>query len=470
MSRLPVILILAFALSLSVQSDLVSSFIPVVHAATSPKAIVGIDNPLDRSTNSFIDLSHQQTQFKMEVNITNGPPINSFQVVLKYNYNVLHAASLDDTNGLLTIAAETAGQSVTKALDCLDDAPPPGGGNCGANDGPGVISYSAVAPVLTPAPSTGQLFSVTFNAQNTTSFSQIQVSQAYLANGTYAQISVGKIDGYYSSMTCPVGANPPSTVACTPPLVSFTVSPQIPVKNGFTVFNGSSTVPSAGGKITDYSWSWVPDGGTRGSIDTHLSSTAEVSYKVAGTFSVTLTVTDSNGLRASATHEIVIIDSTVDIGISAVTLSPSNQNVIPGTLISIYAKLRNSGFTPQNVTLLIRIQGLILNKTSERNLGGQSEISLTAKWDTTGLPPKMYRVEAFAPELTNSTSGAVIESDYVNGVDTNNIAYQWVQLVAPFPGGLLGLFPSFGLGIVVLGGAGYTVSRLRRRKLHDETL
>jgi PKD repeat protein len=88
-----------------------------------------------------------------------------------------------------------------------------------------------------------------------------------------------------------------------PPHPAFTVSPT-PVRAGETVTlnAGGSTDPDA--KIVDYQWALSGNGHYE--TDSGSSSTVTTSFPTAGTYEVSLRVTDANGASESVTHKIEV--------------------------------------------------------------------------------------------------------------------------------------------------------------------
>jgi len=94
-----------------------------------------------------------------------------------------------------------------------------------------------------------------------------------------------------------VGGSQPSN---RPPTAAFSFSPTSPIVGQSVVFDGSSS-DDPDGRITDYQWDFNDDG----RID---ASGARVvhTFSAAGTYRVTLTVTDDGGLSGSATQIIEV--------------------------------------------------------------------------------------------------------------------------------------------------------------------
>lgn len=112
------------------------------------------------------------------------------------------------------------------------------------------------------------------------------------------------------------------------PVPRFIASPTGP-RAGDPVFFDASTSTDSDGQIVDYSWNFG-DGSTGGGVLT------EHDYELAGTYNVTLTVTDDRGLKAtSAPKEITVASS--DAPTAEFTVSPESPAV--GDLVSVNASL-----------------------------------------------------------------------------------------------------------------------------------
>jgi PKD repeat protein len=84
------------------------------------------------------------------------------------------------------------------------------------------------------------------------------------------------------------------------PTASFVFSPGSPLVNQAIQFNASASNPGPGRVIVSYVWNWgdgTPNGA--GQTTTHT-------YTVAGSYNVTLTVTDDAGLRGTATNSVTV--------------------------------------------------------------------------------------------------------------------------------------------------------------------
>ena len=88
----------------------------------------------------------------------------------------------------------------------------------------------------------------------------------------------------------------------TPPTATFTVTPLSPVVNTQATFNASGSTVGVGATITNYAWSFG-DGSPTVSSN---SATATKTYTTAGSYLVTLTITDSLGRTATDSATVTV--------------------------------------------------------------------------------------------------------------------------------------------------------------------
>jgi PKD repeat protein len=103
------------------------------------------------------------------------------------------------------------------------------------------------------------------------------------------------------------------------PTAAFTASPASPGVSQVVNFSAAASTAAQGHTITNYAWNFG-DGVTA----TGSQSTASHAYTVAGTFVVTLTVTDDAGQNGSTTQNVVVGSSAPT---AAFTVSPSTPGV-----------------------------------------------------------------------------------------------------------------------------------------------
>ncbi len=127
------------------------------------------------------------------------------------------------------------------------------------------------------------------------------------------------------------------------PVASFTHSPSTPLSRHPVIFNGSTSWPTSGFTITDYRW----DFGDTNTTSSGSSSTIIHSYATNSTFTVVLTVTDSDAQTAQYTAGITVLSS-FDYQI---TVSPVNSTISAGESINPVVNLQLTAGPSQNVTL-----------------------------------------------------------------------------------------------------------------------
>ncbi|MEA2144709.1 MAG: hypothetical protein QOG59_296, partial [Solirubrobacteraceae bacterium] len=122
-------------------------------------------------------------------------------------------------------------------------------------------------------------------------------THAFASAGTYtATLTATDANGNFTSVTHPV------TVLDESPAAAFGVLTTTPSTQRAVGFDaGASSDPD--GAITDYAWQFGDGTGTTGQSPTHL-------YTAPGTYTVTLTVTDSTGLTSPAvSHQLTVYAS-----------------------------------------------------------------------------------------------------------------------------------------------------------------
>jgi PKD repeat protein len=97
------------------------------------------------------------------------------------------------------------------------------------------------------------------------------------------------------------------------PTATFVVSPAAPVVNQTINFNASGSTAAPGHVITDYAWTFGDGTSAGGAIVTH-------SYSQAGTFTVTLQVTDEVGRKSSLISQTITV--TNGNPVAQITVSP----------------------------------------------------------------------------------------------------------------------------------------------------
>ena len=140
---------------------------------------------------------------------------------------------------------------------------------------------------------------------------------AFTAAGTYTvTLTVTDDDGATNSVSRTIQVG---TVNL-PPVAAFTLSPTNPAVGGWVQFNASSS-SDPDGSIVSYAWSYG-DGGT----DSAATPTAYHPFSAAGTYTVTLTVTDDDGATNSISRTIQVGTANLP-PIAAFTFTPTSPSV-----------------------------------------------------------------------------------------------------------------------------------------------
>jgi len=334
------------------QSHLIT--LEVTVQSNSQGAVISVD------PYATIDLPRTSKTITITVNLTNAPAINGFAVILAYDYKVLHASSLNYSTNIF--AQLPYALFITR--NCLDGIPFGGSSNCQGEDGPGVTSFAMT--ILGPYEfngTAGPLFRLTFDVANTTApnFSQIQVMQAQVFNGTPTQLSTTAIDGYYTSLAC-------NGIPCTPPKVDFKWSPVTPELNRLVTFRANASINGSSATITDYLWTW--DDGFSIETDSGTTSTSTHIFSTFGNHEVTLKITESNGVKWSKTIPVVVA-TPINFDVSApqeIVINSGQHLTIPNSVIvqsfNVSGTISLFASTPQGLTVSFNPTVLTLTQSS----------------------------------------------------------------------------------------------------------
>jgi PKD repeat protein len=124
-----------------------------------------------------------------------------------------------------------------------------------------------------------------------------------LAPGDLVTIVVVPVDSNYQAAVAHTAdirlVLPPTDIGGNAPIPQFTFEPTNPSAGTVINFDARASVAPPGRIITTYSWNW-------GDGETDTGITENHDYRNAGTFIVTLTVTDSAGVSASTSRAIAV--------------------------------------------------------------------------------------------------------------------------------------------------------------------
>lgn|GEM_PF-1776280 len=182
------------------------------------------------------------------------------------------------------------------------------------------------------------------------------------------------------------------------PNATFVYLPTMPHAGGTVTFDASDSTSS--GTIVSYVWNFGDYNVTTTSnpITTHA-------YSSGGTYNVTLTITDSDGLKDS-TSQILIVYSGPESQIIVTGITTNNTWVYQGRMVNVNVTVSNIGNSSQNVwvTLYYNITaGKSIDSYPIYLIAGQS-YTLAFAWNTEGLPCLNYTLTAVATIPTGSNT------------------------------------------------------------------
>ena len=411
-------------------------------------------------------------------NIPNIPPtggsggLGGFTVAVFYNKAVLSFQNLDYTNNVF-------GSDVFVSSECADGLDVAGSGNaCSPQkeyDGAGVVSLAMVSNSGKNYAVNGTLYKITFQVLKS-GFSSFHVVFQLLENSTGFTYPTAAYDGYFTNENCGSGN------LCRPPTV--TASPPSKLVTGRAAeFIANAFPQNPKSNITAYNWNW------RSGVDVHyytstpfgfLGSKSNISFifPQIGLHTVTLEVVDNYTADAYYTLNVQVIRIWTDLGIASVVVDHTS-GVLPGTTVHLTAKAVNNGVNPVNSTFRLSINNQNLTTSPIVDLAPALEASMSYNWTTTNVTPRVYRIEVHLDEVTNATTGQVLENDtsIVKGklFDANNLDVLYVQLIAGVPSGFglflgLNLPETLGVGIILLAVVVFAAGLVRKARKHPEPL
>ena len=164
------------------------------------------------------------------------------------------------------------------------------------------FTYSPTYPITgeavtfnasTSTPNGGTIISYFWDFGDGTNATGLIVSHIYPALGSYlVTLKISDSEGLFDNASKLIDVRHR-------PTANFTYSPTLPMIGETVTFNGSSSKPN-GGSIVTYAWDF-------GDAQTGIGVVVNHTYLTYGTYNVTLTVTDSEGLSSSLTQTIRIL-------------------------------------------------------------------------------------------------------------------------------------------------------------------
>jgi PKD repeat protein len=182
-----------------------------------------------------------------------------------------------------------------------------------------------------------------------------------------------------------------------PPTANFTYHPDFPLVDQMVIFNASGTTPN-GGDLTSFEWDFGDDTSPAMEND----PIANHSYTAPGTYNVTLTVADSEGLSDTIWHAVVVYAH--DISVVSVTRSPAQ--VFEGKSVNITVVVRNNGDFAETFNVTAFANTTEIQTLTVSDLAPEDQITLTFFWNTTGVLLGNYIIKAEASTVPEEISTA----------------------------------------------------------------
>ncbi len=391
-----------------------------VHASNLSQPVVGVWS--DRYGTNVTDLSLiPGSEFTIKVNVTLTPSINTYEFFLNYNAFYINATKAIVKEG--TFFAD-------RCLLCFNDT-----------GTPGVVRVSVAATGADARSGNGTLAFITFQVVGVGA-TALDVNRDQLLLGA-TSISHTTEDGLFSNT---LGK---------PPVAVFTFAPTRPVQGDVVNFNASAS-KDPDGTIVSYFWRWGDDTApitTTDPVITHVFSDRN-NNAIYGTFTVTLTVTDSEGLSNRVTAQVAVTRLPFhDVLIGSLKSSLLSAN--PGQTVTLSVIVANGGTFDETTRLIITVGSTTIASRDVASLPSGQTRSFDIPWDTTGFTPSVYRVVANVTTVQGETNIA------------NNSVSIFVEILAPASGASAYLILGSGIGVTAVIGA--LVFLLRRGKPRDES-
>jgi len=195
------------------------------------------------------------------------------------------------------------------------------------------------------------------------------------------------------------------------PFASFTHSPGNPIVGETITFNASLSTPN-GGTITNYHWDFGDGTNETGVIGIHA-------YTAAGNYTVSLTITDSEGLGDAENKSVIVQTAPVYIhDVRILNVIPSATEVDLGQVVNITVVVRNEGNFTETFNVTLYYDNNTIGTQTVTNLPPSADKTLNFSWNTTGVTPNAnYTIKAEASTAQEETDTA----DNTNADHTINV-------------------------------------------------
>lgn len=219
----------------------------------------------------------------------------------------------------------------------------------------------------------------------------------------------------------------PAKVIIGYPRACATYSPMNPLVNETVTLNATLSTPN-GGNLINYTWDFGDGFKGNGVIVFH-------NYSKAGTYNVTLTVTDSE--EVDNTFWMTITVFTHNVAITSVI--PSTNEIFDGQTMNIAVVVQNNGKLSETFNVIVYANTTFVQTQTVSGLAPNNQTTLSFIWNTSGASPGNYAIRAEAsivPEETYAAQTVIVRT-----------APSWY---VPLVTWLIGIPPLFWMGIITL--------------------
>ena len=287
----------------------------------------------------------------------------------------------------------------------------------GLNGFSGKINLTAtVTPSTLNQPSAILIPAMVSLLANGTATVTLFLSTSVLTPGLFYTITVTGFGGgktHFANVSLQVLAPPDEN-----PTANFTFTPSNPFVAQSVSFDGSGSFDPDG---TIVSWTWSFGDGSFLTFGEFTSHT----YFNTGSFTVTLTVSDSSGSFSSKTTTIFVSSRPAhDVGI--IQISPYPTKVVATQTVFIQLQLINTGSNNETVTVVVyasgrpvqTVSGIFLQACTPNGFFCNNVYYLQASWDTSGVTAGNYTISASISLPTGEVDPTPADNNISDGTVT----------------------------------------------------
>ncbi len=257
------------------------------------------------------------------------------------------------------------------------------------------VSYACISPAP-PFNGNGTLFNMTFHVKGRGECALDIISSA-LTNKLGHPIPHDVQDGYFR--------NVPSERL---PIADFAWSPVHPVANETVAFDASGSTPSE--HIANYTWNFgdeTPSVTESDPITTHV-------YKINGTYTVTLTIADKEGVVSMNMTKSAKLTIYIRYDVAVVDVKPWAERVVVDETVNIDVTFMDNGSRIETFNVTTYYDDTEIETLTVESLLPFTNETLTFTWNTTDVTLGNYTISAQASPVLGETDLA--DNIFIDGV------------------------------------------------------